>query len=69
MSVLDTFRLDGRVAIVTGVSSGGFAFAQAFAEAWRGRRARGATRRQAGGHSRIGSRERTPRSRCGDGYR
>ncbi|MGV9866691.1 SDR family NAD(P)-dependent oxidoreductase [Rhodococcus koreensis] len=34
MSVLDTFRLDGRVAIVTGASSGlGVAFAQALAEA------------------------------------
>ncbi|MEE2032069.1 SDR family NAD(P)-dependent oxidoreductase [Rhodococcus chondri] len=34
MSVLDRFRLDGRVAIVTGASSGlGVAFAQALAEA------------------------------------
>src|SRR3954466_14550368 len=34
MTVLDMFRLDGRVAIVTGASSGlGVAFAQAFAEA------------------------------------
>ena len=34
MSVLDLFRLDGRVAIVTGASSGlGIAFAQALAEA------------------------------------
>jgi len=34
MSVLDMFRLDGRVAIVTGASSGlGVAFAQALAEA------------------------------------
>ncbi|RKM65035.1 SDR family NAD(P)-dependent oxidoreductase [Rhodococcus opacus] len=34
MSVLDKFRLDGRVAIVTGASSGlGVAFAQALAEA------------------------------------
>ena len=34
MSVLDSFRLDGKVAIVTGASSGlGVAFAQAFAEA------------------------------------
>ncbi len=34
MSVLDAFRLDGRVAIVTGASSGlGVSFAQAFAEA------------------------------------
>ena len=34
MSVLDLFRLDGKVAIVTGASSGlGVAFAQAFAEA------------------------------------
>ncbi len=34
MSVLDLFRLDGRVAIVTGASSGlGVAFAQALAEA------------------------------------
>jgi NAD(P)-dependent dehydrogenase (short-subunit alcohol dehydrogenase family) len=34
MSVLDMFRLDGKVAIVTGASSGlGVAFAQAFAEA------------------------------------
>ncbi|REE77424.1 NAD(P)-dependent dehydrogenase (short-subunit alcohol dehydrogenase family) [Rhodococcus wratislaviensis] len=34
MSVLDKFRLDGRVAIVTGASSGlGVAFAKAFAEA------------------------------------
>ena len=34
MTVLDLFRLDGRVAIVTGASSGlGVAFAQALAEA------------------------------------
>ena len=34
MSVLDLFRLDGKVAIVTGASSGlGVSFAQAFAEA------------------------------------
>ena len=34
MSVLDLFRLDGRVVIVTGASSGlGVSFAQAFAEA------------------------------------
>jgi NAD(P)-dependent dehydrogenase (short-subunit alcohol dehydrogenase family) len=34
MTVLDKFRLDGKVAIVTGASSGlGVAFAQAFAEA------------------------------------
>jgi len=34
MSVLDRFRLDGKVAVVTGASSGlGVAFAQAFAEA------------------------------------
>ena len=34
MSVLDSFRLDGKVVIVTGASSGlGVAFAQAFAEA------------------------------------
>ena len=34
MSVLDLFRLDGEVAIVTGASSGlGVAFAQALAEA------------------------------------
>ena len=34
MSVLDSFRLDGRVVIVTGASSGlGVSFAQAFAEA------------------------------------
>ncbi|HEX5143902.1 MAG TPA: SDR family oxidoreductase [Mycobacterium sp.] len=34
MTVLDSFKLDGRVAIVTGASSGlGVAFAQAFAEA------------------------------------
>jgi NAD(P)-dependent dehydrogenase (short-subunit alcohol dehydrogenase family) len=34
MSVLDSFKLDGKVAIVTGASSGlGVAFAQAFAEA------------------------------------
>lgn len=34
MSVLDAFRLDGKVAIVTGASSGlGVSFAQAFAEA------------------------------------
>lgn len=34
MTVLDSFRLDGRVAIVTGASSGlGVAFAQGFAEA------------------------------------
>ena len=34
MSVLDTFRLDDKVVIVTGASSGlGVAFAQAFAEA------------------------------------
>ena len=34
MSVLDLFRLDGKVAIVTGASSGlGVAFAQALAEA------------------------------------
>ncbi|MPZ74192.1 MAG: SDR family oxidoreductase [Nitriliruptorales bacterium] len=34
MSILDTFRLDGRVAIVTGASSGlGVAFARALAEA------------------------------------
>lgn len=34
MSVLDNFRLDGRIAIVTGASSGlGVAFAQALAEA------------------------------------
>ena len=34
MSVLDSFRLDGKVAIITGASSGlGVAFAQAFAEA------------------------------------
>jgi NAD(P)-dependent dehydrogenase (short-subunit alcohol dehydrogenase family) len=34
MSVLDMFRLDGKVAIVTGASSGlGVSFAQAFAEA------------------------------------
>ena len=34
MSVLDSFRLDGKVAIVTGASSGlGVSFAQAFAEA------------------------------------
>jgi NAD(P)-dependent dehydrogenase (short-subunit alcohol dehydrogenase family) len=34
MSILDSFRLDGRVAIVTGASSGlGVAFAQALAEA------------------------------------
>jgi NAD(P)-dependent dehydrogenase (short-subunit alcohol dehydrogenase family) len=34
MTVLDSFKLDGRVAIITGASSGlGVAFAQAFAEA------------------------------------
>lgn len=34
MSILDSFRLDGKVAIVTGASSGlGVSFAQAFAEA------------------------------------
>ena len=34
MTVLDSFRLDGRVVIVTGASSGlGVSFAQAFAEA------------------------------------
>ena len=34
MSVLDLFRLDGKVAVVTGASSGlGVAFAQAVAEA------------------------------------
>ena len=34
MSVLDRFRLDGKVAIVTGASSGlGVAFARALAEA------------------------------------
>lgn len=34
MSVLDRFRLDGRVAVVTGASSGlGVAFATALAEA------------------------------------
>src|SRR5881398_2835211 len=34
MSVLDLFRLDGKVAVVTGASSGlGVAFAQALAEA------------------------------------
>src|SRR3954469_18062368 len=34
MSVLDLFRIDGKVAIVTGASSGlGVAFAQALAEA------------------------------------
>ncbi len=34
MQVLDRFRLDGRVAVITGASSGlGVAFAQAFAEA------------------------------------
>jgi NADP-dependent 3-hydroxy acid dehydrogenase YdfG len=34
VSVLDRFRLDGKVAIVTGASSGlGVAFAQALAEA------------------------------------
>lgn len=34
MSILDLFRLDGRVALVTGASSGlGVAFAEAFAEA------------------------------------
>ena len=34
MSVLDSFRLDDKVVIVTGASSGlGVAFAQAFAEA------------------------------------
>lgn len=34
MSVLDSFRLDGKIVIVTGASSGlGVAFAQAFAEA------------------------------------
>ena len=34
MSVLDSFRLDGKVVIVTGASSGlGVSFAQAFAEA------------------------------------
>ena len=34
MSVLELFRLDGRVVIVTGASSGlGVSFAQAFAEA------------------------------------
>lgn len=34
MSVLDSFKLDGKVVIVTGASSGlGVAFAQAFAEA------------------------------------
>jgi len=34
VSVLDLFRLDGRVVIVTGASSGlGVSFAQAFAEA------------------------------------
>jgi NAD(P)-dependent dehydrogenase (short-subunit alcohol dehydrogenase family) len=34
MNVLDTFRLDGKVAVVTGASSGlGVAFAQALAQA------------------------------------
>ena len=34
MSVLDSFKLDGKVVIVTGASAGlGVAFAQAFAEA------------------------------------
>ncbi|CAA9506221.1 MAG: hypothetical protein AVDCRST_MAG85-2058, partial [uncultured Solirubrobacteraceae bacterium] len=34
MSILDTFRLDGKVAIVTGASSGlGVAFATGLAEA------------------------------------
>ena len=34
MNILDTFRLDGKVAVVTGASSGlGVAFAQALAQA------------------------------------
>jgi NAD(P)-dependent dehydrogenase (short-subunit alcohol dehydrogenase family) len=38
MTILDRFRLDGRVAIVTGASSGlGVAFARALAEVGAGR--------------------------------
>ena len=62
-TILDLFRLDGRVAVVTGASSGlGVVFARALAQAGADVVARGPARRAAGRHGEGGAGGRPPRA-------